>query len=220
MVASRKRLPLDRRKAQLLAVGRRVFATRPYDALSIDDLARAAGVSKGLLYHYFPSKRHFYLETVRDAAREFLHRTRPDPRWPPPERLRLSLEVYVEYLEENADGYLALLGSGVGADPQVRGILERIRGVTVQRILGAIGAVRRRGSDTMLRVGLRGWIGFGEGASLEWLRRTRRARRGPSERAALVELLATTLEAILILARPPLAARPADPRRGARRRAD
>jgi AcrR family transcriptional regulator len=202
VVASRTRLPLDRRRAQLLALGRRIFPTRSYDALSIDDLARAAGVSKGLLYHYFPSKRHFYLETVRDAAREFLRRTRPDPRWPPRERLRLSLEVYVDYLEENATGYTALLASGAGADAEVRAMLERVRGVTMQRIASTIGAGQKRRSATMLRVALRGWIGFGEGASLEWLRcrRGRRARAGGADRRALVELLATTLESVLAAA--------------------
>ncbi len=48
-----------------------------------------------------------------------------------------------------------------------------------------------------LRVTLRGWIGFSEGASVEWLRHGRRARRDRSQRADLVELLATTLEAVL-----------------------
>src|SRR5688572_23935942 len=62
------RLATDERRTQLLDLGRELFNTRPFDDISIDEIAAAAGISKGLLYHYFPSKRHFYVETVREAA--------------------------------------------------------------------------------------------------------------------------------------------------------
>ena len=64
----RSRLAVDERRAQLLELGLRLFGTRPYDEVSIDDIAADAGVSKGLLYHYFGSKRAFYVATVQHAA--------------------------------------------------------------------------------------------------------------------------------------------------------
>jgi AcrR family transcriptional regulator len=64
----RARLQVDERRTQLLELGLRLFTDRSYDELSIDDIARAAGISKGLLYHYFPSKRDYYVEVVRRAA--------------------------------------------------------------------------------------------------------------------------------------------------------
>ena len=64
---------------QLLQLGRRLFNERAYDEISIDDIAAAAGISKGLLYHYFSSKRVFYVETVRAAATEMIAITAPPP---------------------------------------------------------------------------------------------------------------------------------------------
>src|SRR5579875_3405106 len=62
----REVLSRDERRLRILAASQRVFASRPYDEIAIDDLAAEAGMSKGLLYHYFPSKRDLYLETLRD----------------------------------------------------------------------------------------------------------------------------------------------------------
>src|SRR5688572_23691931 len=71
----RARLQVDERRAQLLALGLQLFTDHTYDELSIDDIAGAAGISKGLLYHYFPSKRDYYVEVVRMAAGHLVERT-------------------------------------------------------------------------------------------------------------------------------------------------
>ena len=68
--ARRARLSTDARREQLVAFGVEMFSERPFDDVSIDDIAAAAGISKGLLYHYFPSKRDFYVETVRAASQD------------------------------------------------------------------------------------------------------------------------------------------------------
>src|SRR5438445_6224051 len=73
----RLRLATDERRAQLVELGKRIFNERAYDEISIDEIAAAAGISKGLLYHYFSSKRVFYVESVRAAAREMIERTAP-----------------------------------------------------------------------------------------------------------------------------------------------
>ena len=74
-VRERARLGVDERRAQLLELGLQLFSDHSYDELGVDDIARAAGISKGLLYHYFPSKRDYYVEVVRRAAGELLART-------------------------------------------------------------------------------------------------------------------------------------------------
>ena len=61
----RARLEVDERRAQLMKLGIELFAARAYDEVSIDELSRMAGISKGLLYHYFPTKRDFYVATVQ-----------------------------------------------------------------------------------------------------------------------------------------------------------
>src|SRR3954466_13874870 len=64
----RVRLDNDERRAQLLALARSAFSDRAYDDVSIDDLAREAKISKGLLYHYFPTKRDLYVAGLRQIA--------------------------------------------------------------------------------------------------------------------------------------------------------
>ena len=84
MVAARRaRLSTDARRQQLVALGGEMFSERPFDDVSIDDIAAAAGISKGLLYHYFPSKRDFYIAVVRHSADEMEAITETDPRLAP-----------------------------------------------------------------------------------------------------------------------------------------
>src|SRR3954464_6222832 len=88
----RARLDVDERRAQLLALGLELFSQRAYDAISIDEIALAAGLSNGLLYHYFPTKREFYSAAIREASRQLLELTRPDEGAPPLVRLRAVID--------------------------------------------------------------------------------------------------------------------------------
>src|SRR5690349_1590871 len=123
----RKRLDLDERRAQLLALGLSAFSTRSYDAVSIDDLAQSAGVSKGLLYHYFPSKRDPYAATGREAAAQLRSRSRPDPPMSPQAQLLNGVDAYCAYVGATAAAYLSMLQSGVRRDRAVHAIVERTR---------------------------------------------------------------------------------------------
>src|ERR1700679_1621760 len=95
--APRARLEVDARRAQLLRLGIDLFAARAYDEVSIDELARAAGGSKGLLYHYFPTKRDFYIATVQEASKQLLELTETPETMAPLDRLRASLDAYLDY---------------------------------------------------------------------------------------------------------------------------
>ena len=132
---ARTRLGIDQRRAQLLELGRTLFNERAYDEISIDDIADAAGISKGLLYHYFSSKRRFFVEVVRAAAARMLELTEPPPAdRTPRERLSAGLDAYLAYVGGNARAYAWLLRSGVGVDAQVRGILEDARRAIADRV--------------------------------------------------------------------------------------
>src|SRR5213595_2920894 len=67
-----ERLDNDERRAQLLALGRAAFASSAYDAVSIDELAKRAKLSKGLFYYYFPTKRDLYIAGLRETAQELV----------------------------------------------------------------------------------------------------------------------------------------------------
>ena len=186
---TRKRLELDARRAQLLALGLSAFSTKSYDAVSIDDLAQLAGVSKGLLYHYFPSKRDLYVATVREAADQLLSRILPDAGLLPLDQLRHGVDAYLQYVRENADAYLSLMQSGVGRDREVHAIVERTRQRFVQTMLERIGSVKL---SALQRVSVRGWVGMVEAASLDWLKHSDVSR---SELGALlVNALIQTLQ--------------------------
>jgi AcrR family transcriptional regulator len=175
----RTRLDKDERHGRLLEVGLRVFAERPYDELSIDDLAKRAGISKGLLYHYFPTKRDFYVETVREAARRLAEETMTPETLPPLERLTHGLEAYLDFVHRHGKAYAALMRGGIGADPEVASIIEQTRQDLISRIM--VGApISDR--EPLVEVALRGWVGFVEATAVEW------ALSAKPSRKALVEL--------------------------------
>src|SRR4051812_42759975 len=86
-----RRLQADDRRRQLLERGAELFASHSYDELSMREIARRVGISKPLLYHYFPSKQAFFEATLAQAAAELRARTEPDPDLPPFDQLRGSL---------------------------------------------------------------------------------------------------------------------------------
>lgn len=162
----RRRLSVEDRLEHLVGVGVELIATRHWDALTMNDIAAAADVSKPLLYHYFSTKSDLYVAAVRSAAEQLRQATRPDPTLAPRARLRRALQVHVDWVEANAPGYRTLLQGGAGADPQVQAIVERSRAEVVQRI---VHNMELEQAPPALRIALRGWVGFLEGACLDWL---------------------------------------------------
>jgi AcrR family transcriptional regulator len=162
----RVRLHLDKRRAQLLELGIELFAKHAYEDISIDDLANEAGISKGLLYHYFDSKREFYVETVRAASKRLQLLTVPDPGLPPAAALRAAVDAHLRYIQEHGPVYAAVYRSGVAIAPEVHEILQEHREVIVRYFLNALGVGKAR---PVLRTALRAWIAMVEGASLDWI---------------------------------------------------
>ncbi len=180
----RARLDVDERRAQLLALGLELFSQRAYDAISIDEIALAAGISKGLLYHYFPTKRDFYAAAIREASRQLLDCTRPDAGAPPMERVHPVIDAYLAYVERRGPAYSALMRGGIGSDPAVAAIVQETRDAFLDRLMQNVPAPA---AGPELRVTLRGWIGFVEAASLDWV------ERHEMKREALRDLCAEVL---------------------------
>lgn len=172
MQPARTRLQVDVRRQQLLELGLELFASQSYDELSIDDIAKRAGVSKGLLYHYYPSKRAFYVAAVREAARQLLEETDIDKHGtgtePDPEGQRAGLRAFLDYVSRHRVVYAFLLRGGIGTDPEVAEILERTREAMLDRMLSRLSRFGARPDDPAARLRLRGWLGFLEAASLDW----------------------------------------------------
>ena len=160
----RARLEVDERREQLLAIGLAAFSETPYDLVAIDDVAKAARVSKGLLYHYFPNKRAFYAAVVERAAAQLLERTQTDPKARPSVRLRQGIDAYLAYVKAHEAAYLALMQGGIGSDPTVADIVERTRQAFLERILSGVPE-----PSSLLKLALRGWLGYVEATVLVWL---------------------------------------------------
>jgi AcrR family transcriptional regulator len=183
----RARLDVDERRAQLLDLGLSMFSDRSYDEVSVDDLARAAGVSKGLLYHYFPTKRDLYVAALEQAASRLVEATttdRADASATPEERVRRGLSIYLGFVERHGKAYVALMRGGIGSDPEVGAILEETRRSFAARILEDVPPEL---TGSLLHVAVRGWIGFVEATSIDW------AAQRDVKREDLVELLALVL---------------------------
>lgn len=166
----RARLETAERREQLLAAGKTLFLARPYDQVSMDDVAAEAAVSKALIFHYFSSKRELYVEIVRRAASELLLATEIDDSLDPLTRLRVGLARYLDYVEANAQGFVALLSGGVGVDPEVYAVVAGVRQTLADRLLAGVPA-ELLADERRARLVVRGFIGFVEAASVEWLER-------------------------------------------------
>jgi AcrR family transcriptional regulator len=158
------RMQVDERRGQLLELGARLFASHSYAELSMADFAREAGISKALLYHYFPSKQELFVATLQAAAEEVRERTEPDPTKPPAEALAASLDAFLEWVEQNELAYRKLLESA-GSVPEVGALIAEVRDRTSARILEGLGA----GAAPRPRAAVRAWLWFVDGAILDWL---------------------------------------------------
>jgi AcrR family transcriptional regulator len=188
----RIRLENDARRAQLLELARKAFSDRSYDEVSIDDLAREAKISKGLLYHYFPTKRDLYVAGLREIAEELVQRVTSVPTdLPPIERVRAGLEAYLDHVHTHAKAFVSLMRGGIGSDPEVAQVIESVRTRMAAQFFEGSPLSPAMANDPKVMVVIRGWIGFVEGASIDWCANPRLARD------ELRELLAQILFAIM-----------------------
>ncbi|MGH8868040.1 MAG: TetR/AcrR family transcriptional regulator [Actinomycetes bacterium] len=190
--AGRRRFTVDERRRHLLEVALHLFSTQSYATLSIDEIAQAAGVSKGLLYHYFPGKRDLFVAVVRLAADQLAAATEPDPSRPADEALRATLDAYLSWVAAHAVGYRTLLRGGLGADEELLGVVEDYRAKVTERVLAGL---EPTGDDAEQAVVVRGWVGFVEAATLEWLARDQQPPQARL-RDLLTDALGRTLEAV------------------------
>ena len=125
-------------------------------------IAREAGISKALLYHYFPSKSEYFRATVSAEAERLAALTEPDPDLPPLEALTASLDAYLGWIEENADSFSKLMESATGSS-EVRDLVDEVRNATATRILEA-----SRPAGPLPRCGPRWPAGSGSWTARAW----------------------------------------------------
>jgi AcrR family transcriptional regulator len=175
---------VGQRREQLLELGLGLFASRPYDEISIEEIAQLASMSKGLLYHYFPSKRDFYVACMRAASQQVQRLVRPDPGLPPAEQVRSSLSAYLDHVRANLAKHQAFLCGGIGSDAEVLEITEGTRRAVWEFMLAGM---RASPDEHLLRIAVRGWVRFVEETALDW------AVSSAVDKEALIEVCVAVL---------------------------
>jgi AcrR family transcriptional regulator len=166
---TRTRLTPDERRSQLLDLGVRLLATRSLEELSIDLLAEQAGISRGLLYHYFGSKQAFHEAVVRRAADDLIAQTAPPADGEPLERLLTSVTAYVDYVVTNYEGYLSLVKGAAGGNETLREIYEEARSALTDRIFREDARGEIVPDTPASRLIVRGWAAMTEELVLTWV---------------------------------------------------
>ena len=127
-----------------MAIGLAKIVEKPIQDLSMDDIATEAGISRGLLFHYFPTKTDFYLACIAAAGRRMLRTTAPDESAPGPEQVETVTRLMIEQIERRRDFYLALVhGHGV-ADPRVSEVMDSVLPSRTERVMVALGVAERQ----------------------------------------------------------------------------
>jgi len=171
---SRSRLAHDQRRRQILDVAVRQFQDGHYGTVSIETVAESAGVTRGLVHHYFRNKRDLYVAVVREMFRgsdipipEYVHHATPE------QRLAESVDSWLDMVSRNRTSWLMALDAGLGRDPEIIEILDRVRERAVDNIIAILGIGPATLAPPQMRGALRAYGAFAEASTREWLERDR-----------------------------------------------
>ncbi|MDT7723502.1 MAG: hypothetical protein QOI21_78 [Actinomycetota bacterium] len=178
--AKRRRLEPEERRAEILAAARKLFDAGTYASVSTSDIAKAAGVARPLINHYFGGKRELYLEVVRQIMVVPAPVTENLPKTTREHRLTISVDRWLDVVERNKRTWLTAIGpEAIGRDPDVERIMLEADEIAADHVLEAAlmtGIVEGREE---LRAMIRSYGSMLRAASREWL------IRGTLDREAL-----------------------------------
>ncbi|MFH8452158.1 TetR/AcrR family transcriptional regulator [Streptomyces fungicidicus] len=163
-----RRLSVEERRGQLLEAALSLFAHRAPEDVSLDDVAEAAGVSRPLVYRYFPGgKQQLYEAALRSAADELRTCFDEPHEGPLLPRLSRALDRYLAFVDQHDTGFSALLqGGSVVETSRTTAIVDGVRRAAAEHILSHLGVAE---PGPRLRMTIRMWITAVEAASLIWL---------------------------------------------------
>jgi AcrR family transcriptional regulator len=180
------RLDPDGRRRQILEAARSVFSEQPYASVSVQDIARAAGVTRGLVHHYFGGKNGLLREVVAALAEQTPRLVNTDRGLPLEERATRNVAAWLDFIEQHRELALAIGAGGTfPQDPQVAAIAHATREEVIDRILqNHLGTSQ---APACVRFMMRSYLGLADFAAREWLQHRRAAR--PQVQTLLVTAL-------------------------------
>jgi AcrR family transcriptional regulator len=185
--SGRSRRSAGDRRAQLVEIGLELLPTTPVHELTIDEVARRAGISRSLLFHYFATKRDYYTAVTRAAAEALFDHLAPRPGTPAREQVPAMVDRYVGWVELYRETHIAFVRGAAGGDPWVAEIYEEMRERLVDLALRSLGLP----DDPVHRQLLRAWFAFTEDLVNQWVREPAMSRED------LVALLLDVLDRLV-----------------------
>jgi AcrR family transcriptional regulator len=157
------------RKKQLVRIGLMMLRTQPIHELSIDAIVSEAGVSRSVLFEYFPSKHDYYLAVISAAGRRLLRLTKPDASRPRDEQLRELLLAFVAFISRRRRAYISFVRGAAGGDDYAVEVYAQTRDTLAGRVLDLLdisGADREPAAQERMRV--HAWFAYVEDLAIEW----------------------------------------------------
>ncbi|MFE5794514.1 TetR/AcrR family transcriptional regulator [Streptomyces sp. NPDC056503] len=185
----RRRMGVEERKQQLIGVALELFSSRSPDEVSIDEIAAAAGISRPLVYHYFPGKQSLYEAALRRAADELAARFLEPPQGPLGARLLRVMGRFFDFVDDHGPGFAALMrgGPAVGSST-TNAMIDEVRQAAYEQIVAHLGVAD---PSPRLELVVRSWVSLAESTALLWLD-GRRVPRGELERKLVHDFAALT----------------------------
>ncbi|MER7180580.1 TetR/AcrR family transcriptional regulator [Streptomyces hyaluromycini] len=174
----RRRMGVEERRQQLIGVALELFSRRSPDEVSIDEIASAAGISRPLVYHYFPGKLSLYEAALKRASEDLAGRFAEPHEGPLGARLLRVMRRFFDFVDEHGPGFAALMrgGPAVGSSA-TNALIDSVRQVAYEQILSHLDITE---APARLELVIRSWISLAESTALIWLD-GRRIPRGELE---------------------------------------
>ncbi|MFI5755425.1 TetR/AcrR family transcriptional regulator [Streptomyces sp. NPDC051569] len=185
----RRRMGVEERKRQLISVALELFSHRSPEDVSIDEIAAAAGISRPLVYHYFPGKQSLYEAALRHAADELADRFTEPHEGPLGARLLRVMGRFFDFVDGHGPGFFALMrgGPAVGSST-ANAMIDEVRQTAYEQIMAHLGV---RNPPARLELIVRSWVSLAESTALIWLD-GRRIPRGELESQLVHDFAALT----------------------------
>ncbi|MEC4017209.1 TetR/AcrR family transcriptional regulator [Streptomyces sp. H27-D2] len=168
----RRRMGVEERRDQLIAVALDLFSHRSPDEVSIDEIAAAAGISRPLVYHYFPGKQSLYEAALRRAADDLASRFFEPPDGALGERLLRVMGRFFDFVDGHGPGFTALMRGGpaaaglAGSASRANAMIDEVRQAAYEQIIAHLGIEHPAPRMELL---VRSWISLAETTALIWL---------------------------------------------------
>lgn len=163
----RRRMGVEERRQQLIGVALELFSRRSPDDVSIDEIASAAGISRPLVYHYFPGKLSLYEAALKRASEDLASRFAEPHEGPLGARLLRVMRRFFDFVDEHGPGFSALMrgGPAVGSSA-TNALIDSVRQAAYDQILVHLGVVD---PPARLELVIRSWVSLAESTALIWL---------------------------------------------------